>query len=242
VSRIASVDIVPVPLIKAAGQTFRGRLEISLAGIDNKPVNLYYTTDGSEPNENSQKFAKPFFIDADTTVKARAIAADGKRSPVVTSRYHRIPHDWQITMQSRYSSQYTGGGDFALVDGIRGTTNWSGGAWQGYQGKDLVAVVDLGRVQALSKVGAGFLQDVGSWIWMPSRVEIELSLDGKSFNPALSISNEISERQEGVVIRDFVQSIPLTNARYVRIRAVNVRAEGWIFVDEVIVEAADSSA
>jgi hypothetical protein len=122
-----------------------------------------------------------------------------------------------------------------LIDGIRGTNNWSGGAWQGYQGKDLVAVLDLGSVQKISKVGAGFLQDIGSWIWMPRRVEIELSLDGKTFGPPFVIANEVSD-QEGVVIKDFVKTIAPTEARYLRIRAVHLRPETWIFADEIIVE------
>src|SRR6185369_15461376 len=133
VSRIAGREIVPVPVIRAAGRTFRGRQEISVAGTGD----LYYTTDGSEPTTQSQRFTKPFFIDADKTVKAFAVATDGRRSLVVTAKYHRLPHDWKLTLQSNYSSQYTGGGDLALIDGIRGTTNWSGGAWQGYQAKDL---------------------------------------------------------------------------------------------------------
>jgi predicted alpha-1,2-mannosidase len=236
VSRIDGEEIVAVPVIKAAGQTFRDRLEISLLAIDSKPVSLHYTTDGSDPNDKSQRFTKPFVIDKDTIVKARAIAADGRRSHVVTAKYHRIPHDWKITLQSRYSSQYTGGGDFALIDGIRGTENWSGGGWQGYQGKDFVATLDLGRVEPVSKVGTGFLQDVGSWIWMPSSVEVELSTDGKTFGPAFSIPNDVSDTREGVVIRDFVKTISQTSARYIRIRAVNLRAEGWVFVDEIIVE------
>jgi predicted alpha-1,2-mannosidase len=229
VSRIDGAEIVPVPMIKAAGQTFRGRLEIGVAGIGD----LYYTIDGSAP----QKFVKPFFIEADATVKAFAIAADGRRSTVATAKYHRILHDWKITLESRYSSQYTGGGDFALIDGIRGTTNWSGGGWQGYQGKDFVAVLDLGSVQEVSSVGAGFLQDMGSWIWMPARVEFELSMDGNSFGAAVTIANEVSQKQEGVVIRDFVKSIPPQKARYIKIRAVNLRAEGWIFVDEILLAA-----
>jgi predicted alpha-1,2-mannosidase len=235
VSRISGPEIVPVPVIKAAGQTFRGRLEISLAGIDRNPAQVYYTTDGSEPGATSQRFTKPFFIEADTTVKALAIAADGRRSRIVTAKYHRIPHDWKISLESRYSSQYTGGGDFALIDGLRGTTNWSGGGWQGYQGKDFVAVLDLGNVQDVSSVGAGFLQDVGSWIWMPTRVELELSMDGKTFSAAIVIANDVSEKQEGVVIRDFVTSVPTQKARYIRIRAVNLRREGWVFVDEILI-------
>ncbi|HEU4837353.1 MAG TPA: GH92 family glycosyl hydrolase [Pyrinomonadaceae bacterium] len=235
VSRIAGPQIVPVPVIKAAGQTFRGPMQIELASLDTKPVELHYTTDGSEPSARSQRFTKPFFIEADTTVKALAIAADGRRSQIATAKYHRIPHDWKITLETRYSSQYTGGGDFALIDGIRGTANWSGGGWQGYQGKDFVAVLDLGNVQDVSRVGAGFLQDMGSWIWMPARVEFEVSMDGRSFSPAITIANDVSEKQEGVIIRDFVKSIPPQKARYIRIRAVNLRAEGWVFVDEILI-------
>jgi predicted alpha-1,2-mannosidase len=244
VSRIVAPEIVPVPVIRAAGQTFRNRLRISLAAIG--PAELYYTTDGSEPNSNSRRFTKPFVIEADTTVKALAITPDNRHSLVATAKYHRIPNDWRITLQSSYSSQYTGGGDFALIDGVRGTANWSGGGWQGYQGKDFVAVVDLGRVQTVSKAGAGFLQDIGSWIWMPGRVEIELSTDGKTFTPAASISNEVPDRQEGAVIRDFVATISSQNARYVRIRAVNFGkipswhpgsgGDAWIFVDEILVK------
>ena len=246
VSGISAPEIVPVPVIKASGQMFRGQLEISVDRIDGKRGNLYYTLDGSEPDTRSQIFTKPFLIKTDATVKALAIAADGRRSQVVTAKYHRIPHDWKITLVSNYSLQYPAGGDFALIDGIRGTANWSGGGWQGYQGKDFVAVLDLGRMQQVSKVGAGFLQDMGSWIWMPSRVEFELSTDGKTFDPALSIANEVPEKQEGVVTRDFVKSISPRNARYIRIRAVNFGkipawhpgsgGEAWIFVDEIVVE------
>ena len=246
VSRIVGSEIVPVPVIKAAGQTFRNRLEISLLAIGASPAELYYTSDGSEPGSNSRRFTKAFVIDADTTVKALAIAADGRRSLVATAKYHRIPHDWKITLQSNYSSQYTGGGDFALIDGIRGTSNWSGGGWQGYQGKDFVAVIDLGSVQTVSTVGTGFLQDVGSWIWMPNRVEIELSTDGKTFIPTAPIMNEVPDRQEGVVIRNFVKTVSPQNARYIRIRAVNFGkipswhpgsgGDAWIFVDEIFVK------
>jgi len=245
VSRIASPEIVPVPVIKAAGRTFRGRQEISFAGIGGKPVNIYYTTNGSEPTAKSQRFTKPFFIEADTTVKAFAVDGD-RRSLAVTAKYHHLPHDWKITLLSKYSSQYTGGGDLSLIDGIRGTSNLSDGAWQGYQGKDLIAIVDLGEVQQVSTVAVGFLQDIGSWIWMPRGVDVELSLDGKTFRPAMSITSDVSEKREGAITKEFVKSIPPTSARYLRIRAVNFGkipawhpgsgGDAWIFADEIIIE------
>src|SRR3569832_1602684 len=114
VSRIVAPEIVPVPVIKAAAQTFRGRLQIELASLDAKPVDLHYTTDGSEPPAKSQRFTTPFFIEAATTVKAFAIAADGRRSLVATAKYHRIPHDWKITLELCFCLLFLGGGVFVL--------------------------------------------------------------------------------------------------------------------------------
>ena len=244
VSQIVGTQVVTVPVIQAQGQTFRDRLAIRLIPIGEREVR--YTVDGSEPNSNSPRFTRPFEIDANATVKALAIGADGTLSRIVAAKFYRIPHEWKITLQSKYSSQYTGGGDFALIDGIRGTKNWSGGGWQGYWGKDFIAVIDLGKVQRVSKIGAGFLQDAGSWIWMPRRLDFEFSMDGNSFGQAVSIANDVSEREGGTVMKDFVKTIPPQNARYVRIRAVNFGkipswhpgsgGDAWIFVDEILID------
>ena len=175
------------------------------------------------------------FIVGSTTVRAIAIDARGNRSFVVTAMFHRVPHDWKLALLSDYSSQYTGGGSSALIDGLRGTTNWTSGTWQGYWEKDLVAVVDLGNVQKVAKVGAGFLQDTGSWIWFPRRVEIELSIDGKNFTRVATIENDGSAREDGATIKDFTQTIAPQNARYVRLRAVNSGKNTWIFADEILI-------
>jgi predicted alpha-1,2-mannosidase len=250
VSRIEGGHIVPVPVIRAAGKTFKDRLEISMPALPAKSK-IYYTTDGSEPGPGSSVFNKSFFIDHSATIKAIGIDNDGRRSLIATASYLKMPHNWTISLLSKYSSQYNGGGDFALIDGIRGTTNWSGGAWQGYQGQDLVAVIDLGEIQEISKLGAGFLQDVGSWIWMPRSVDFDTSLDGRSFVPALTIPNDVPDGSDGsggagAVIKEFVQNIPRQKARYIRIRARNYGkipswhpskgGDAWIFVDEIIFE------
>jgi predicted alpha-1,2-mannosidase len=228
VSKIDGPAIVPAPVIKSQSRAFKNRLMISLQN----PTKVYYTTDGSEPTPNSRMFVRPFRIDRNTTVKAVAIDARGRPSAVVTGKFHRIPHDWKLALLSSYSSQYPASGEAAVIDGLRGTMNWSGGAWQGYWEQDFVAVVDLGKVQRLTKVGAGFLQDIGSWIWFPRRVEIELSNDGKTFTPVKSVSVTTNE----TTIKDFVQTITPQNARFVRIRGINSGKNTWIFVDEFFVE------
>ena len=248
VSRIVGPSIVPVPIIKSSGQTFKTNLQIDMRSDADA---VYFTTDGSEPTSRSPRFTTPFTIDKSTTIKAIAVDESGRQSRVATAKFHRIPHDWKLTLLSKYSSQYPGGGDFAVIDGIRGTTNWSGGAWQGYWGKDFVAVVDLGKTQTIKKLGAGFLQEAGSWIWMPRRVEFELSLDGQTFTHVLSIPNDVPDGSDpntnaGTLAKDFVKNVNSQEARYVRIKAVNFGkipswhpgsgGDAWIFVDEIIIE------
>jgi hypothetical protein len=105
--------------------------------------------------------------------------------------------------------------------------------------------VDLGKIQNVSKLGAGFLQDIGSWIWMPRQVDFEVSLDGRDFRSAGSVVTDVPEKQYGVVTQDFVKEIKPQEARYVRIRAHNYgkipswhaghNGDAWIFVDEILV-------
>ena len=245
VSEIKAPEIVPVPLIKAFGKTFKDFLLVSLSGLS-KDLEFHFTTDGSEPTIRSQRFTRPILLDKSATVRAIAINRLRQTSLVATAKYHQIPHKWALVLTSKYSSQYNGGGDLAIIDGIRGTSNWSGGGWQGYQGQDLVATIDLGRVQKVSRLGAGFLQDVGSWIMMPRQIDFEVSTDGKVFRPALSIPVDVTEKDPGLTIKDFAGSLQGVEARYVRIRARTYGklpawhpgsgGAAWIFVDEIFVE------
>lgn len=249
VSRIGGESIIPAPVIRSAGQTFKSTHSIEIRALD-RASKIHYTTDGSQPTARSPRFTSPFTIDKTATVKA--IAVNGNRtSRVATAKFHHIPHDWKLTLLSKYSSQYPGGGDLAVIDGVRGTTNWSGGAWQGYWGSDFVAVVDLGKSQTISKLGAGFLQEAGSWIWMPRSVDFELSQDGQTFTRVLTITNDVPDGSNpevnvGTLAKDFVKNITRQEARYVRIKAVNFGkipawhpgsgGDAWIFVDEIIIE------
>ena len=93
---------------------------------------------------------------------------------------------------SKYNRQYTGGGDEGLIDGIRGTVNFASGEWQGYQGQDFVATIDLKRPTEIHELGGGFLQNARSWIWMPTHVEFEISDDNQTWRKAADIKTDVA--------------------------------------------------
>jgi hypothetical protein len=243
VSSIKS-ESVGVPVITGE-RTFGESTSVTLSTLT-PGAKVLYTIDGSVPTKDSRVYTVPFSIDRTTTVKAIAIGANNTLSFPVESVLTRRPHDWSVKVISGYSTQYTGGGDDAIVDGIRGTTNFASGEWQGIQGKPYEAVIDLKRETEIRELGASFLQVAGPWIWIPDRIEFEVSNDGVNFVRAAEIKPGFPQREMTPTIKEYRQAISPVKARYVRVRAFNFGkipawhpgAGGgpWIFVDEILIQ------
>ena len=179
------------------------------------------------------------------TVKAVAVDSKGNRSKVAESKIHRRPNDWRVKVISGYSTQYTGGGENAIVDGIRGTVNFASGEWQGVQGRPYEAIIDLQRETSVRELGGRFLQVASPWIWMPDKIEFDMSNDGVTFLKVAEIKANFPQREMTPTIKEFTASVFPTKVRYVRIRADNfgkipswhpgAGGDPWIFVDEVII-------
>ena len=255
ISSVAA-NTVAVPVITGE-RTFAESTSVTLATLT-PTAKIYFTTDGSVPTKDSKIYSAPFTIDRTTTVKAIATGANNTTSFPVESVLTKRPHDWTVKVISGYSTQYTGGGDNAIVDGIRGTVNFASGEWQGVQGKPYEAVVDLKRETEIGALGGSFLQVVGPWIWMPDRIEFEVSSDGTNFTRVAEIKPGFPQNDMKPVVKEFLTLVGHTlsnehfprpigplKARYVRIRAYNIGkipswhlgagGDSWIFVDEIII-------
>ena len=116
------------------------------------------------------------------------------------------------------------------------------GRWQGYQGVNLEAVVDLGSETTISSISTGFLQDWNAWIFMPEWLDYFASSDGVNYTKLGRVLNKIEETEAAVVLQDFTLKTN-TKARYLKVSAKNRkfnpnwhRAPGdicWIFADEI---------
>lgn len=243
--RIPEEIILPVPFVSSGERTFISETTVHLGHL-NQSTRIHYTTDGSQPGAESPVWEKSQTIAADLHLKAIAIDANGRQSLPVEAIFHRIPHDYKLELLTTYSSQYTAGGDLALIDGERGNESFTSGMWQGYEGVDLHAVIDMGKPGNISKVTAGFLQRQASWIFMPEDVSVAVSMDGNNFTELGTVANTTPADAPGSILRDFVLNTPPTEARYVRIIARNrgvcpdwhlgAGHKAWIFADELMIE------
>ena len=225
--------IVPNPAFVMANDIFTDSLTVAIQGAGT----LYYTVaDGP-----ARQYTGPFTLTEACDLTAWA-EKDGKRSFVTRSHVRQVQKDRAIQILSRYSRQYTAGGDEGLIDNTRGGVNWRTGGWQGYQDTDFEAVLDLLEERPLSVVGAGFCQDARSWIWMPRWVEFSVSTDGVQFTSVGRLDTSVAEEDYTVQVWDAELPVSCT-ARYVKVHARNIGTipawhpgagyEGFIFVDEL---------
>lgn len=234
--------LLRTPIVSPGARSFSGAIALTLTSPDGAAI--HFTTDGREPGPDSPRYRDPLTLDASTTIQAVAIA-DGRRSRVARAQLHERLHDWPVTLTHAYDPQYHAGGPPGLVDGLRGTENWRLGDWQGYQGTDFEAVVDLGRARPIRRLSSGYLQDARSWIWMPVEVEYAVSEDGEQFEVVGTVGHDVDPREtETISIRDFVLELGRSRrARFVRVRARNFGVipdwhpghggEAFVFVDEI---------
>jgi predicted alpha-1,2-mannosidase len=242
VSQIDAEAIVPVPVFSPTDKRIKAPIQVAMSTPYEVDA-LYYTLDGTEPGPDALRYEEPLSINETLTLKARAMK-DGNWSFTTSADFYKLNINRTITLRYPYSPNYHGGGADALIDGIRGKENWRLGHWHGYQGTDFEATIDLGKTERLNYLGAGFVQDIRSWIWMPTDVSFEVSNDGVNYSEVLRMKTDLAEDDYAIQQKDYGRSIS-ESARYIRVKAKNYgRIPDWhlgaggqafIFIDEILI-------
>jgi hypothetical protein len=132
-----------------------------------------------------------------------------------------------------------------LTDGIR-ASNDSRNNWVDFQGKDLDAIIDLGKVQKVQHIECAFYQ-LAAWLSIvPKKVEFYVSEDGKTFRAVGTVDNTLPIDQYDSFQKDFIADFKPEDARYVRVvaRTIGNTPEShpgagqaaWMHIDEIVVE------
>jgi putative alpha-1,2-mannosidase len=242
-SKITDNLIIPNPYIIAPAKTFKKpfNIEIKCADVSAK---IYYTLDGSVPTVSSTLYSAPINISSNTIIKAIAVEGD-KTSFVDEGTFTKIRDDIKLTLVNKYLPNYADEGDNTLINGIHGKANWRLGGWQGYQGNDLVAIIDMGQIKPIKQVSIGTLQETGSWIVFPQYVQYWVSDDGINYKLAATINTKADIKNDDIETQEFTAPLNV-NARYIKLIAKQYGPlpdwheskgeQSYIFADEITVE------
>ena len=231
------------------GAYSQGRSGLELYDLD---------TDIEESTDISKQFPAIVNELQELGEKARLILGDKLTGKIGTESYEtvcgsappeikfsHIAMGSSLALENNPHKKYPGENINALVNGIGGSINYRDPSWQGYEAKDLIATVDLGEVRNINSVKVRFLQDQVVWIFLPKKVQIEHSIDGKNFEIIHESypDNSFSYDQD---IFEYSAELYNKKSRYIRVKGLNIDkcpeyhpgagGASWVFADEIIVK------
>ncbi|MDH7605802.1 MAG: alpha-L-fucosidase, partial [Melioribacter sp.] len=104
----------PEVTIESKEKIFRDSTTVKISS-DQKKSTIYYKLNS---DKSFKKYNKEFKIDKSTSITAYAVSESGKRSLSITETFYKAKYD--IINNLEFSSQYSGGGLYSVVDGIYG--------------------------------------------------------------------------------------------------------------------------
>ena len=205
-----------------------------------KDLNLFYQVNDGDLNQYNSTFS----LSGTSHIKASAIKNDKPYGePFEIELYQHKGLDAKVTGLNEYYEGYSGGGDHCIADGLRGSSNFRDGRWQGYSGTDFEATMSFNTIQQIDSVICSFYQYNLSWIFMPEKIIVYTSIDGDNYYNRASFEPQTSDRVEGQFFEEFVLTFPEVEAKHVKIKALNygvcpdwhpaAGSKSWLFVDEV---------
>ncbi len=216
-----------------------------------KAAKIHYTLDGSEPNENSQLYKYPIILKKSTTVRAKGFVEGMKTSEEFKRDYIRAIFNENetacpvINLTWPPAGNYQSMGEITLLNGLLGSDNFHDGRWLGFN-TDLEATIQLCGKESIKRVSVGFLQNTGSWIFLPESLEVSVSMDGNSFKTVSIVPNPFTSNQHEVMRVEFSTAPINAMAKYIKVKALGVPQlpdwhpgagnRPWIFSDEIIIE------
>lgn len=217
---------------------------VTLSTIDDAPI--YYTLDGTEPDSASLKYTEPIAITETADFQAVVIRPEGK-SKVVNKKisFNKATY-CPIELTFQPSEKYKFGGAVTLVDGMKGNDSYATGAWLGFVGGDVEAIIDLGQETEIKRVATSAVVDMSAWIMGSTGLVVSVSDDNKEFREVASkdIPAETNIDKKGV--ENYEITFEPVKARYVKVVIKRSPAlpkghagEGkaaYMFIDEIEVD------
>ncbi len=204
-----------------------------------KNINIHYTLDGSEPDENAPLYTVPFRLTNSKTLKAKSIKkgwADSElfEQMIFKNSNHIIEHKVNNDLDKSFSISHHVNFTFkdnqgVLFDGkkgqrvYRGTSIEDAKTWLGVVEEDLEIEVKLKDVEKIKHVTLSMLENLDMSTIYPKKIEVYgKTSEGKyQLLQYLSVPVQHEPDERISYFKDFTLSVDLRGYEEVKIRALN---------------------
>lgn len=220
--------------VSSVAKNGKDRLLFSIKGFQGDK-NIFYTTDGSEPNAKSNVYKNPIPVNSDVTVKAAYFEDGVMKSKVLEQKFYVSKSTGQkITLKQQPDQRYFGIGAETLIDGLKGDPAKFGKDWLGFR-SDAEATIELPQKTEVSNLKINFVSAVTSWIHLPKSIKIKFPETGKTYE----VKAEEIKSTNGIVNFNFPKTsatkvvVEVENAGIIPDELDGAGNTSWLFIDEI---------
>jgi hexosaminidase len=206
-------------------------------------VQIRYTLDRTEPQDNSLIYVAPIPVDKDKTIRATTFMGNQIMGETLTLKLSVN----KATGKTVTSPNNKSGMLYTLTNGLRGSERNSDFEWAGWHNSTADFTVDLGEVTDIHNISLGVLAHSGLCIAAPKAIYVYVSEDNYTYNliKTINFADEEVYAKKATIFNPDCGALDMA-ARYVKFVAVNPGAvpegyprEGaatWMYFDEITVE------
>jgi hypothetical protein len=232
------------PLLRYPSVYFTKEVDVEIA-FGEPNTQIRYTLNGQDPNENAALYTKPVRISKHfTTLKARVFSKNYLPSDVVEATFIKDGLRIKSVDNTQPNDQYKGSGTTTLIDNKGGTTNISGKTWLGFLADTVEIIIKLHKKEKVKKVLVNLLEDQGSWIFLPQKIEVfAFNDESRTFQRIESTIINIEKNTKGACVPKVFTLKKGVKTDTIKIQLHLVQQipdwhpgkgnKGWIFIDEV---------
>ena len=230
--------------VQITSKPIAGGINVSIGGVG-AAHKIVYNTNGKIPSVQDQQYTGPITIKSDANLQA-GVVVNNKITDVASASFsiNIATGANLIQLTNTPKAPYNKSGNNGFINGIvANDSRFSDGEWLAWEGKDIDATLSFAAPTTISKISTRFYNSRGSWIHLPTSVEVLGSTDGKTF-ARLGILQNLDKSKEGAVDVSF--EIKPTSVQYLKLVAhpVTIIPAGfagagnpsWLFMDELIVK------
>lgn len=230
--------------IQITSKPIAGGINVSIGGVG-AAYKIVYNTNGKLPSGNDQIYTGPITITGDANLQA-GVLVNNKITDIADAAFsiNKATGAKLVSLLNAPKAPYNKSGNTGFINGILANdARFSDGEWLAWEGKSIDATLDLGAATKVTQIATRFINSRGSWIHLPTSVEVLGSVDGKTFT-RLGLQQNFDNSKEGNLPVLF--TVPSASVRYIQLIAhpviiipagfAGAGNPSWLFMDELIIK------
>lgn len=160
-----------MPVIQYKSVFFTDTAMVNLK-FEQPGTSIHFTTNGKTPTEKDAVYTQPIVVKGqNSTIKAIVFGSEFLPSDVLVTSFYNKGLAIPAVTGTLPDAKYKANGLSSLTDNIGGFAQLNTN-WLGYTNDTIQFFINLDGKQTIHEVALNFLQDEGSWIFLPTKISL----------------------------------------------------------------------